>query len=37
MTNGSKLLSESKSKCNKNIEEGYYKTSRKKYERERKL
>ena len=37
MTNRSKLLSEAKSKCNKKIEEGHYKTSRKKYERERKL
>ena len=41
MTNHSKLLSESecksKSEYNKTLEEGHYKTSRNKYERERKL
>ena len=37
MTTRRKLLSESKSECNKTQEEGHYKTSRNKYERERKL
>ena len=32
-----KLLSESKSECNKTLEKGHYKTSRNKYEKERKL
>ena len=37
MTNRNKLLSESKFKCNKILEGGDYKTSRNKYESERKL
>ena len=36
-TNCRKLLSESKFGCYKTIEDGHYKTSRNKYERERKL
>ena len=35
MTNRSKLLR--KSKCNKILEEGHYKTSKNKYEREREI
>ena len=34
MTNHSKLY---ESECNKTLEQGHYKTSRNKYERERKL
>ena len=37
MTTRRTLLSKSKSECNKTLEEGHYKTSRNKYERERKL